>query len=84
MSELYPEPTAPDLPDGSALQTSTKTPQTTKDQKINLLNVTIEDENIALNVLIAFLGRAQSRGCFAINESAKIFECIEMFQKKST
>ena len=48
-------------------------------KQINLLDVEIVDENTALNVLIGYLGVAQKRGSFAINESAKIFECIKKF-----
>lgn len=48
--------------------------------KINLLDVKIDNEQIALNVIIGFLGVAQRRGVFAMNESAKIFECVRKFQ----
>lgn len=47
--------------------------------KINLLDVNIDSTNTALNVMVGFLGLAQKRGTFAINESAKIYECIEKF-----
>jgi hypothetical protein len=50
---------------------------------MNAIDTPVTDENSALNVLVAFLGVAQSRGVFAINEAAKIYECIQMFQKKS-
>tara|TARA_Y100000389_G_scaffold157245_1_gene158334 strand:+ start:2841 stop:3089 length:249 start_codon:yes stop_codon:yes gene_type:complete len=50
------------------------------DNKIDLLQVDITNENVALNVLIGFVGLAQSRGCFAINESSKIYEAIKIFQ----
>ena len=50
------------------------------DDKIDLLEVEITNENIALNVLIGFIGLAQSRGCYALNESSKIFEAIKIFQ----
>ena len=40
------------------------------EDKIDLLQIDITNENIALNVLIGFVGLAQSRGCFAINESS--------------
>ena len=46
------------------------------------LNVSIDNENVALNVLVAFIGTAQQRGTFNIQESAKIWECIQKFQKK--
>lgn len=45
-----------------------------------LVETDINDKHIALNVLVGFIGVAQRRGAFAIDESAKIFECIKMFQ----
>ena len=51
------------------------------DGQINLLNVPINNENDALNALIGFLSVAQRRGTFAINESAKIFDCVRRFQR---
>lgn len=53
------------------------------ENKPNLLEVPVNNENDALNVLIGFLSVAQRRGAFAINESAKIFECVKKFQKPS-
>ena len=50
-------------------------------QQVNLLNVNVTDENTALNVMVGFLGLAQKRGAFAINEAAKIFECVQKFQR---
>ena len=50
-------------------------------QQVNLLSVNVTDENTALNVMVGFLGLAQKRGAFAINEAAKIFECIQKFQR---
>ena len=49
--------------------------------QIDLLKVEITDENTALNVLVGFLGLAQRRGVFAINESAKIYEAINKFKR---
>ena len=51
------------------------------ESKLDLLKVDIKDDNTALNVIVGFLGIAQRRGTFAINESAKIYECIQQFQK---
>jgi hypothetical protein len=45
-----------------------------------LANTPIVDQNTALNVMVGFIGMAQKRGCFALNESAKIYECVKMFQ----
>ena len=44
-----------------------------------LIDVPIQNENVALNVLVGFLNLAQRRGSFNFKESAKIGECIEMF-----
>ena len=52
-------------------------------QEINLLDIEVETENIALNLLVSFINLAQRRGAFNIAESAKIWECIKKFQKRS-
>jgi len=44
-------------------------------------NIQVTDENTALNVMVSFLSLAHKRGAFGIDESAKIWECIRMFQK---
>ena len=44
-----------------------------------LTDVKIVDENTALNVMVSFLNLAQKRGTFSIDESAKIWECIQKF-----
>ena len=53
-------------------------------EQVRLVDAVIHDQNVALNVMVGFIGVAQKRGCFAIDESAKIFECIKMFQGAST
>lgn len=58
-------------------------PPTLADQVRALLSANIENQNMALNVLIGFIGVAQRRGVFAIDESAKIFECIKSFRGES-
>lgn len=63
-----------------AEETAPQKPPTMADQVRALLSTEIENQNVALNVLIGFLGVAQRRGVFAIDESAKIFECIKSFQ----
>ena len=47
-----------------------------------LVDIPIENENVALNVMVGFLNVAHKRGAFTIDESAKIWECISKFQKK--
>lgn len=50
-------------------------------QEMKLVNVTITDEVVALNVIISFLNLGQRRGVFSIDESAKIWECVKKFQR---
>ena len=49
---------------------------------VKLVDVSITDENVALNVMVSFLNLAHRRGVFAMDESAKIFECVKRFQKQ--
>jgi hypothetical protein len=46
-----------------------------------LVDIRVENEGVALNLLVGFLNVAQRRGTFNFRESAKIGECIEMFVK---
>ena len=46
-----------------------------------LVDVVVKDQNTSLNLLISFLSLAQKRGSFSFDESAKIWECIQLFQK---
>jgi len=48
---------------------------------INLTDVEVKDENIALNLFVSFLNLAQRRGAYNMQESAKIWECISKFQR---
>ena len=50
-------------------------------KETRLVDVQINDENTALNVIVSFLSLAHKRGVFSLDESAKIWECIKMFQK---
>ena len=53
-------------------------------QTVSILDVNVNDENTALNVMVQFLTIAQKRGAFNIPESAKIYECLQIFTKKSS
>ena len=53
-------------------------------QEQNLTNIEITSENVALNVMVAFLNLAQRRGVFNMAESAKLWQCIQKFQQKQT
>ena len=52
-------------------------------QEIRLVDMVVTDENVALNILVSFVSLAQQRGAFRLEESAKIWECIQLFQKKN-
>jgi hypothetical protein len=58
-------------------------PEVAEKKEILLTDVPVNSENDALNVLIGFLVLAQRKGTFSFVESAKIFECIKVFQKPS-
>jgi hypothetical protein len=51
-----------------------------KEQK-KLVDVTVETPTDGLNLMVSFISLAQKRGAFTIDESAKIWECIKVFQK---
>ena len=57
------------------------TPPTPPPQEVRLADVPVPDENTALNVMVSFLSLANKRGAFSLDESAKIWECIQMFHK---
>ena len=57
--------------------TSTEQPQ----QQVKLSEIKVENEQIALNLMVAFLNAAQSRGIYTIEESAKLWECVKFFSK---
>lgn len=50
-------------------------------KQIRLVDVEIKDENIAINVMVSFLALAQSKGAYSLEESSKIWECINVFKK---
>ena len=52
-------------------------------KEVRLIDIDVTNENMALNVIVSFLGIAQQRGTFSIAESAKIYECIQKFVPKS-
>jgi len=52
---------------------------TAADQKTRLVDITVVDDNVALNLMVAFLNMAQRRGAYSMDESAKIWECVRRF-----
>jgi hypothetical protein len=49
--------------------------------EIQLVNTPVTDETSALNVLVGFIALAQKRGTFNIQESAKLWDCIQRFSQ---
>jgi len=47
-----------------------------------LVNMEINNQNDALNCIIGYIGLAQRRGVFALDESSKLFECIKLFRQQ--
>jgi len=50
-----------------------------KVEKVRLVDVSVVNQNVALNLMVSFLNTAQSRGVFNLEESAKIWECVSKF-----
>ena len=56
-------------------------PVAEKKPEPRLTDIEVKNEIAALNLMVQFLGLAQKRGAFTIDEAAKIWECVKMFQK---
>ena len=50
------------------------------ERMIKLVDVPINDQNTALNVLIGFAQIAQQKGVYNFEQSHKIWECIQKFR----
>jgi hypothetical protein len=48
--------------------------------QIRLADIAVTDQNTALNVMLTLLNLAHKRGVFSIEESAKIWDCVKVFQ----
>jgi len=69
-------PPPPPEVDDSTTDASSQSPDYKSTQ---LSGIEITNEAVALNVMVSFLNVAQKRGAFSIDESAKIWECIQKF-----
>ena len=64
----------------SDTKTSTDTQSAPEQPKLpRLTEIPITDDNVALNVMVGFLDTAQKRGAYSMDESAKIWECVQRF-----
>jgi hypothetical protein len=60
--------------------TNLPTPNGEKKQ-VRLVEVPLNTQSDALQLIVTFLHLAQKRGAFTLDESAKLWECIKMFQQ---
>jgi len=69
----------------SSTTTTTVSPgtetSTAAQQQVKLSDINVNNEQIALNLMVAFCNAAQSRGVFNLEESAKLWECVKFFSK---
>ena len=65
----------------AAESTATESNAPATNPQLKLVNVNLDSQNTALNVIIGFITLGQQRGVYTIQESAKIWECIKMFQQ---
>ena len=69
--------------DSQQSQMKEAAPAQQQEQTMDLSDVEVTNENIALNIIVSYVNLAQKRGAFNIKESAKIWECIQKFQRAS-
>ena len=50
-------------------------------KQTRLVDVPVNNTQDALQLLVTFINLAQKRGSFTLDESAKLWECIKMFQQ---
>jgi len=75
---------APVVSSEAPVESDTKaTPAPVKEKEIRLTEIPVVDEITALNLMVSFLGLAQKRGAYTIDEASKIWECIKKFQRPS-
>jgi hypothetical protein len=50
-------------------------------KQVRLVDIPLNTQQDALQLIVTFLHLAQKRGAFTLDESAKLWECIKMFQQ---
>lgn len=62
-------------------ESTTQIPTASGEKKqVRLVDITLNTQQDALQLMVTFVHLAQKRGAFTLDESAKIWECIKMFQ----
>jgi hypothetical protein len=49
-------------------------------KELRLVDIPLNTQQDALQLIVTFLNLAQKRGAFTLDESAKLWECIKMFR----
>ena len=49
--------------------------------QVRLVDIPLTTQQDALQLIVTFVNLAQKRGSFTLDESAKLWECIKMFQQ---
>ena len=50
-------------------------------KQVRLVDIPLNTQQDALQLIVTFLHLAQKRGSFTLDESAKLWECVKMFQQ---
>jgi hypothetical protein len=67
-----------------ATEEETPAPAQPETREVPIVDIPVNSHNTALNILVALVGVAQKRGAFNIQESAKLWECIQAFNTPAT
>jgi len=60
---------------------TTEIPSSSGEKKqVRLVDIPLTSQQDALQLIVTFLHLAQKRGVFTLDESAKLWECVKMFQ----
>jgi hypothetical protein len=59
---------------------TTEIPVNGEKKQTRLVDVPLNTQQDALQLIVTFLHLAQKRGAFTLDESAKLWDCIKMFQ----
>ena len=60
---------------------STDSSNQAESKQVLLKDVVVSDKNVAVNLMAVMLDAAQRRGAFNLEESAKIWECIQKMRE---
>lgn len=54
--------------------------QQSPQKRVNLDDIQVTSQDVALNLMAQFLEVAQKRGAFSMQEAAKIYQCVKFFK----